>query len=253
MNKNQQIIIYLSILSIIVLVSVPLNFLFFYRSRNFYLKLNYLQLNPLAINHYPVTHNPKPTQNSTQKKIVFFGDSRARAWISPQDLDNFNFVNRGISGQTTAQVLGRFNQHIKPLSPDVVIVQVGVNDLYRIPLFPQRKERIISECKSNIEEIVRQSRQAGAVVILTTIFPFAEVPLKEKLLWSPDVVITAIKEVNDFIYSLENEDVIIFDTTAIVVNEQGKVRREYQTDWLHLNQVGYEALNEKLTPVLQGL
>lgn len=250
MNKNKIII---SSLSIIILVSLWLNFLFFNRSRNFYLQLNSLQLNPLAINYYPLEPNPEETGNSQQKNIVFFGDSRARAWNFPEGFDDFNFIDRGISGQTTRQVLGRLNRHLKPLSPDVVIVQVGVNDLYRIPIFPEDKETIISECKSNIKEIVSQSRQVGAVVILTTIFPLAEVPLERKIFWSPDIVVTAIKEVNDFIYSLENEDVIIFDTADILVNQQGKVREEYSRDFLHLNRAGYKTLNEKLMPILKRL
>ncbi|NES67587.1 MAG: SGNH/GDSL hydrolase family protein [Okeania sp. SIO2D1] len=250
MNKNKLIII---CLSIIILVSVGLNFLFFNRGRNYYLQLNSLQLNPLAIKFYPVDANPKETKNPNQKNIVFFGDSRARGWNSPKGFDDFNFINRGISGQTTAQVLGRLNQHLIPLSADIVIVQVGVNDLYRIPIFPENKETIISECKSNIKEIVRQSRQLVAIVILTTIFPIAEVPLERKLFWSPDIVVTGIEEVNDFIYSLENEDVIIFDTGDILVNQQGKVREEYSRDFLHLNRAGYKALNEKLIPILKRL
>jgi len=250
MKKNKMIIIFLSITT---LVSLWFNFLFFNRSRNFYLQLNSLLLNPLAISYYPITPNPEETGNSQQKNIIFFGDSRARGWNLPEGFDDFNFIDRGISGQTTGQVLGRLNRHIKPLSPDIVIVQVGVNDLYRIPLFPEDKEAIISECKSNIKEIVNQSRQLGAVVILTTIFPLAEVPFERKIFWSPDIVITGIKEVNDFIYSLENEDVIIFDTGDILVNQQGKVREEYSRDFLHLNRAGYKALNEKLMPILQGL
>lgn len=249
MHKNQLIIIGLSI---IILISVPLNFGLFYIAKTFYLRLNAEKLDPYGINYYPLDVSQNPTPNSSQKNLVFFGDSRAQAWIPPVGFDNFNFVNRGISNQTTTQVLGRFNQHIQPVSPDIVIIQVGVNDLKTIPLFPNRKERIIAECKSNIEQIVRQSRQLGAVVILTTIFPLAEVPLERKLFWSPDVAL-AINEVNDFIYSLAKEDVIIFDTTDILANEKGKVRREYRIDLLHINQVGYEALNQKLTPVLQKL
>ncbi len=245
MHKNQLIIL---CLSIIILVSVSLNFLLFYIAKNYYLRLNSHTLDPLGINYY--TQNQ--TLNYSQKKVIFFGDSRALAWITPTNFDDFIFVNRGISGQTTVQVLGRFNQHIKSLSPDIVIIQVGVNDLKNIPLFPEKQEIIISECKSNIEQIVKQSRQLGPVVILTTIFPLAEVPLERKLVWSPDVAI-GIKEVNDFIYSLQNKDVIIFDTTEIVANEQGKVRREYRIDLLHINRVGYEALNQKLTPILKEL
>ncbi len=249
MNKHRLIII---CLSIVILVSVPLNFVLFYIGNIFYLRLNAEKLDPYGINYYSVDTNQYRALNSGEKNIIFLGDSRSRAWIPPEGFDNFNFVNRGIDNQTTVQVLGRFEQHLKPLSPNIVIVQFGVNDLKTIPLFPHRKKRIISECKSNIEQIVKQSRQLGAVVILTTIFPLAEVPLQRKLFWSPDVAL-AIKEVNDFIYSLENKDVIIFDTTEILANEQGKVRREYRIDLLHINMAGYEALNEKLTPILKRL
>ncbi|RQH17093.1 hypothetical protein D5R40_13950 [Okeania hirsuta] len=68
MNKNKLIII---CLSIIILVSVGLNFLFF-RSRNYYLQLNSLQLNPLAIKYYPIDTNPKEAKNLNQKKLYFF-------------------------------------------------------------------------------------------------------------------------------------------------------------------------------------
>ncbi len=247
MNKNKIIII---CLSIITLVSVWLSLRYYQKSKNLYLQFNSLQLNPLSINDYPVEVSPQETGNPKQKKIIFFGDSRAQSWNSPES-DDFNFINRGIAGQTTGQVLGRLNRHLKPLSPDIVIVQVGVNDLNKIPLFPENKEIIISECKSNIKEIVSESHQLGAIVVMTTIFPLSEVPLKRKLFGSPDIVVTAIKEVNNFIDSLENEDVIIFDTGDILVNQEGKVREEYSRDFLHLNQAGYKALNEKLMPIIK--
>ncbi|NEO53278.1 MAG: hypothetical protein F6K54_09420 [Okeania sp. SIO3B5] len=117
MHKNQLIIIFLSI---ILLVSVPLNFLLFYFAKKYYLLLNYHKLDPFGINYYPLNVNQNQTLNSSQKNVVFFGDSRVLTWVPPTDFDNFIFLNQGISGQTTVQVLGRFNQHIKPLSPDAV-------------------------------------------------------------------------------------------------------------------------------------
>jgi len=65
--------------------------------------------------------------------VVFFGDSRAYDWPAPSGLEGLEFVNRGIGNQTTAQVLGRFEAHIAPLHPQVVVLQVGINDLKLIP------------------------------------------------------------------------------------------------------------------------
>ncbi|MGD1805050.1 hypothetical protein ACP6PL_06365 [Dapis sp. BLCC M126] len=115
MHNNQLIIIFLSI---IVLVSVTLNLLLFYIAKNYYLRLNSQTLDPLGINYYPLDTHQNQTLNSYHKKVVFFGDSRALSWNSPAYFENFNFLNRGISGQTTVQVLGRFNQHIKSLLPN---------------------------------------------------------------------------------------------------------------------------------------
>ncbi len=53
------------------------------------------------------------------------------------------FVNRGIGNQTTAQVLGHFHAHVAPLHPQTIILQVGINDLKTIPLFPEQAETII--------------------------------------------------------------------------------------------------------------
>jgi lysophospholipase L1-like esterase len=50
-----------------------------------------------------------------------------------QNSKGFSFVNRGINTQTSAQVLGRFDKHVVPLHPNIVIVQVGINDLKTIP------------------------------------------------------------------------------------------------------------------------
>ncbi len=120
MHKNQLIIIFLSI---IICVSVPLNFLLFDIAKNYYFRLNYHSLDPLGINYYPLNADQNQTLNSFQKMVIFFGDSRALAWITPRDFDNFNFINRGINGQTTVQVLGRFNQHIKSATHLAIIIK----------------------------------------------------------------------------------------------------------------------------------
>ena len=72
-------------------------------------------------------------------------------------------MNRGVFGQTTAQVLGRFDAHAAPLLPRVVVLQVGINDLKAIPLLPHRRDEIVADCKANLREIVRRSTDAGAI------------------------------------------------------------------------------------------
>lgn len=241
--------IVIALLSVALLISIALNLITFSRGRQYYLQLNATRLDPLGLSFYADQHS---VLVSHRKRVVFFGDSRAYAWPFPSCLDQFQFINRGIGSQTSAQVLERFDDHIEPLYPQVIIVQIGVNDLKTIPLFPGQKAFIIAECKANIEQIVSKSLELGATVILTTIFPLSEIPLERRLFWSPDVA-EAIEEVNAFVYSLEGENVMVLNTAAVLTDERGIIREEYSRDLLHLNEAGYEALNKELVRILATL
>lgn len=176
---------------------------------------------------------------------MFFGDSRALSWASP-DMRGFEFINRGIGNQTSEQIRLRWEQHVAPLRPDSVVLQLCVNDLKTIPLFPERRDAIVKQCQSNLKAIVEMARQAGSKVVLTTVFPLGEVPLERKLFWSDDVAV-AISEVNEFIYTLEGEGVLVADAYELLREEASeKVRPEYSRDLLHLNAEGYEMLNQNL-------
>ncbi len=237
-----------TLLLVALLASVALNLIFFAQSRQYYLQLNETRLDPLGLSSY-APDALQDAASSGKPMIVFFGDSRAANW-SPPDLARFEFVNRGIGAQTSAQALHRFSYHVGPLHPQVVLVQVGINDLKTIPLFPERKEIIIASCQDNIRNIVTQSVDDGAIVILTTIFPIGAVSLERRPFWSLDVA-KAIVEVNTFIRSLEAHNVIILDAYSILANENGTTKDEYAQDMLHLNAAGYTTLNEHLMPILR--
>ncbi|WP_310489084.1 SGNH/GDSL hydrolase family protein [Chamaesiphon sp. VAR_69_metabat_338] len=177
--------------------------------------------------------------------MVFFGDSRAANWTPPK-IDRYEFINRGISSQTSVQTIERFPAHVRSLKPDLVIVQVGVNDLKTIALFPERKQAIIANCQANIKRIIEESRKIGAVVMVTTIFPAGEVPLERKLLWSDEIGL-AIKEVNTYIETLADDKTIVFDTYALLADRHGLMLPQYRSDELHFNQQAYTILNQELS------
>jgi len=220
-------------------------------ARQYYLQLNSTRLDPLGLTVYKDT-DQQIEINPQQTRVVFFGDPRAYSWTFPSGLDRFQFINRSIGAQTSAQAIERFDEHIVPLKPQIIIVQICINDLKTIPLFPNLKRDIIATCKTNLERIVSESLDLGATVILTTIFPLGEIPIERRIVWSDDVAV-AIDDVNAYIYSLEGGNVIVFDTVPVLANEQGIVREEYSRDFLHLNKAGYVALNEKLVDILAVL
>jgi lysophospholipase L1-like esterase len=237
----------------VLAVSLYFNYDLYRRSRHYYVQLNGVHVDPLGLSHFPTAESQPVRLREGQQLVLFFGDSRAAEWEVPAGLDErFRFMNRGVHGETAVQAALRFPYHARPMEPDIVVVQVGINDLKTLPLFPQQQTEIIVNCKSSLEQIVAQAREVGATVILTTIFPQGDVPLDRRIVWSPAVA-EGINEVNDYIHSLAGEDVIVFDTVPILTDEEGKVREVYRFDLLHLNEVGYTALNAELVHVLAAL
>lgn len=247
MKSNRILVIIIVLLILALTISIALNFFLFNQGQQYYYQLNLTRLDPLELSVYPPQNGE--SKNPENLRVVFFGDSRASQWPEPAGLEQFEFINRGIGAQTSTQVVERFDEHVVPLHPDILLIQMCINDLKTLPLFPHLKSWIISNCKNNIKWSVQEARNHGATVILTTIFPLGKVPLERRLFWSEDVG-QAIEEVNQFIYSLEADKVIIFDTGKVLVDDKGLVREEYSWDLLHLNEVGYEALNKKLVNIL---
>lgn len=237
----------LIVLSLLLLVSIAANYVLYKQGRDYYLQLNGVRLDPLGLTAYPdFAKNEIFTKD--KPVVVFLGDSRAADWPAP-NIENFKFVNRGIGAQTTTQVLERFPYHVPALHPDIILIQVGINDLKSIPLFPERKADIIASCKANITGLVELSLQTGARVILTTIFPLGQIPVERRPFWSDDVTIS-ISEVNAFIATLEGENVEIFNTAPVLSNSEGIVDSSYSKDFLHLNEEGYAVLNQELARIL---
>jgi len=257
----------LSLCSLLLLASVTANFALFSYAKQYYKEANATRLDPTGTNYYSSTVLPKDSSNKL--RVVFLGDSRAKAWPNPkQDSTNirskhYQFINRGISSQTSSQVLQRFAAHVVPLKPDVIVLQVGINDLKTIALFPERAWSIQQDYKANIAQLVMQSQKTADVVIISTILPAGKISLARRPFWSADVD-AAVVEANLYLKQLVEEtrtkdrddaltrenqqraDIIFFDGFSVVAGENGKMNASYQLDELHMNPAGYNALNQDL-------
>ena len=73
----------------------------------------------------PNSVRPQPGEN----RVVFFGDSITDIWKLADSFPGKPYVNRGIGGQTTPQMLVRFRQDVIDLQPKVVVILAGTNDI----------------------------------------------------------------------------------------------------------------------------
>lgn len=233
------------VLMVLLLGSLAANGAGVWLIKHLYQSENAVRLDPLQLTVYP----DAPIKNPELQRIVFFGDSRALSWPAPE-LQGLEFLNRGIGDQTSAQIRLRYMAHLQPLKADLVILQLGVNDLKTIPLFPEKRAAIVEQLKRNLQWIVQQAGQDGSRVLITSIFPLGKLPLERRWLWS-DEVAPAIREVNEFIANLASEDVQVLDTFSVLQGETDLIQASYSRDLLHLNTQGYAALNTALIPLLQ--
>jgi lysophospholipase L1-like esterase len=173
-------------------------------------------------------------------------------WPTPPALSGFTVVNRGIGNQTTAQIALRIDADVVPLHPTIVVLEAGVNDLKTIADVPERRARIVADCEVNLRHIVDRCRALGAAVVLVNIFDIGDVPVWRQPFWSNDVA-TAVREVNHFLATLAGDRVVYLDAAEALDDSRGKVKAAYQLDFLHLAPAGYEALDERLIPVVRRL
>ena len=229
----------------LLLVSLGVNLLLYRELKSTFISLYQTSLNPIGLRKYS-----SDIELEELPKVVFFGDSRADQWQAPAN-ENFQFINRGISGQTTGQNLARFKYHITPLKPDIIVLQVGVNDLRMLPANNQTRADIVDDCKNNIAQIIDYAQAIDARVIVTTLFPLGSgnVPLKYRPFWaSLDEMEQSLNEINQYLRSLQNR-AIIFDAHALLESKDpNKVK--YYRDLLHINRLGYELLNQELESIL---
>lgn len=184
-------------------------------------------------------------------RIVLLGDSRIQQWTNWAEKPDREILNRGVGGQTTHQILGRVDQDAVALKPDIVLLQLGINDLKAIGLFPAHRDAIAKACADNILQIVRQCQETGAEVMLLTIFPRGPLEWARRAIWSPEIDL-AIQQVNRQLMTINEPHVRVIDCSALLA-ESGEPTAAYYHDALHLSPEGYSMLTSSLTPLLDSL
>ena len=110
--------------------------------------------------------------------VVFMGNSITDNWayFHPDFFSNHNFCGRGISGQTSAQMLVRFNDDVIDLHPKAVVIMAGTNDVAHNEYWVS-PERVVD----NIVAMCNQAQANGIVPIISSIPPCSEFPWRKEI------------------------------------------------------------------------
>jgi lysophospholipase L1-like esterase len=167
------------------------------------------------------------------QRVVFYGDSITDNWGRKygQFFPGKPYVNRGISGQTTAQMLLRFQQDVVHLKPAAVIILAGTNDVAE-NTGPYTNEQI----EDNFCSMVAIARANHIRVIL------ASIPPADRFPWHPGIEpAERIRTLNAWLKSYaEAEHLIYLDYYSAMATPEGAMKPELAVDkFVHPNDAGY--------------
>jgi len=170
-----------------------------------------------------------------EKRIVFMGNSITQCW-SDSDPDFFKgrpYINRGISGQTTPQMLVRFRQDVIDLKPAVVVILAGTNDIAG-NTGPTTLEMIAG----NISSMAELARAHGIKVIICSVLPAFDYPWKPGL--NPNQKIPAL---NAMLKKYADENGFDYlDYFAAMVDEKNGMKKDLTYDGVHPTLAGYKVM-----------
>ena len=187
------------------------------------------------LNKYQSQNASLPVPTAEQKRIVFMGDSITELWsvINPEYFSGKPYINRGIGGQTTPQMLIRFRADVIALQPTAVVILAGINDIAGNT--GQSSIKMISD---NIFSMVELAKVNNIQVILCSVLPAYDFP------WKPNQEpIEKIKALNEILKNYaKSNNVVYVDYYSAMVDERLGLNIEYSKDGVHPNKIGYQIM-----------
>ena len=174
---------------------------------------------------------PKPGEN----RVVFMGNSITEGWlnVNPEFFAGKPYIDRGISGQTTPQMLIRFKPDVINLKPAVVIINAGVNDIAG-NTGPSTLEMI----EENISSMAEIAKANGIKVIIASVLPAFEFP------WNPGLKpADKIVALNEWLKNYASKNNFIYlDYFSAMADERKGLPLKYSADGVHPNLDGYKIM-----------
>lgn len=176
-----------------------------------------------------------------EKRVVFMGDSITDFWKLATSFPSRPYINRGISGQTTPQMLVRFRPDVIALKPQVVVILAGTNDIAG-NTGPTTLEAI----EGNLASMFELARANNIRVVVASVLPVSDYgknregkPVTQTTRRPPE----KIKALNEWIKKYATQNGLTYlDYSSAMVDEKGFLKEELSNDGLHPNDKGYSVM-----------
>lgn len=179
--------------------------------------------------------NTEDKRSAVKDRVVFFGDSITESWDLDHSFPGKNYINRGIGGQTTIEMLLRFRADVVNLNPKVVVILAGTNDVAE-NLGPTTPETI----EGHLASMVDIAEAHRLRVVLCSILPVGMYPWRKRI--QP---VEKIRTLNSWIKGYaEGRGVVYVDYYSKMEDEKHAMKKELSDDGVHPNAAGYAVMRE---------
>jgi lysophospholipase L1-like esterase len=169
---------------------------------------------------------PQPGEN----RVVFMGDSITQGWKLDESFPSKPYINRGIGGQTTPQMVVRFRQDVIDLKPKVVVILAGINDIAG-----NTGPMTLEQTEGNIASMAELATANGIRVVLCSVLPAFDFPWAPGLTPAPKVL-----EVNAWMKKQAAEKGYVYvDYYSAMSDERGGLPATLSKDGVHPLPAGY--------------
>ena len=170
-----------------------------------------------------------------EQRVVFMGNSITDGWAQyfPSMFPGKPYVGRGISGQTTPQMLVRFRQDVIALKPAVVVILAGTNDIAG-NTGPSTLEMI----EDNLASMTELAQANGIRVVLASVLPVYDYPWRPGLA-PAEKIVTLNRWIEQY---ASTHDAIYLDYHSPMADERQGMRKELSGDGVHPNVAGYRIM-----------
>jgi lysophospholipase L1-like esterase len=174
---------------------------------------------------------PRPGEN----RVVFMGNSITEGWNRywSDEFGGKPYVNRGISGQTTPQMLVRFRQDVVALKPSVVVILAGTNDIAG-NTGPSTLEMI----EDNLADMTEIANANGIRAVLCSVLPVYDYPWRPGLQPAEKIV-----KLNAWMHHFADSTGNVYvDYHSAMKDERNGMRADLASDGVHPNEAGYKIM-----------
>jgi lysophospholipase L1-like esterase len=172
-----------------------------------------------------------------EPRVVFFGDSITDIWKLDDSFPGKHYINRGIGGQTTPQMLVRFRQNVIDLHPAVVVILAGTNDIAG-----NTGDETLEQVEDDYASFAELSRANGIRVIFSSVTPINHdnpTALRFFLQRSPQKILALNNWLKRY---CSGNGIVYLDYFSALADERGLLKTNLSDDGLHPNAAGFAVM-----------